>query len=270
MQLKNVKRWSVATLFVIAGGCTVAGLLIADELQKQTRTRQIQEEELMRSGTVKEFMKNDHLDTDGIRMDDGTIVHFPPHIGRKVVQTFNVGDTIKVEGRNETRPEGEVVFEVTKIIGASQTIVVDHPSPPLKRTKRHENDTPLNTKGTVKVLVRNHQGDVDGFLLSEETEVKIPPHQGVELIELVHVGDLVRIEGRRHVTPHGDIHLHADRIVVDASGKVFQRDEPGLNKPGPPHHHADFKVETEKVHGPTNVEIMQELREIRLLIEKLR
>jgi len=37
----------------------------------------------------------------------------------------------------------------------------------------------MSANGTIKEFVANRHGDVDGFLLSDGTEVKLPPHQGL-------------------------------------------------------------------------------------------
>jgi hypothetical protein len=85
----------------------------------------------------------------------------------------------------------------------------------------------MNASGVVEKFATNRHGDVDGLLLADGTEVKMPPHQGRELQALVKEGDKVQIEGRKHVTPHGDVHLHADRITAVATGSSIERDGPG-------------------------------------------
>lgn len=120
-------------------------------------------------------------------------------------------------------------------------------------------EEPMSAKGVVREYVRNPHGDVDGLLLNDGTEVKIPPHQGQALRELIKAGAAVSIEGRRHVTREGDVHLHADRIVDAAADRTWEREEPA-DRRAPPHGVAPAA-------GPLNVEILHELRAIRRLLE---
>jgi hypothetical protein len=126
----------------------------------------------------------------------------------------------------------------------------------------------MNARGAVTEMNDNRHGDVDGFVLSDGTEVKFPPHQAEQLSGLVRRGDEVRVEGRRHETPHGDIHLHADRITAVASGRALDRDEPGLPpreaRPAPERRAPDDR---DAPHAASNDEILRELRALRRLVE---
>ncbi|SFJ59887.1 OB-fold nucleic acid binding domain-containing protein [Planctomicrobium piriforme] len=247
---------------------------LSPALQAQPRTepaaRPQMEGEEMLSGKVTELLKNDHDDVDGLLLDNGLQIHFPPHIGRKVVELVGKGDRVEVEGRKETLPRGEVVFEARRIESQGETIMVDRPAPPRGPKGKGRFEKPMNADGVISEMHENHRGDIDGFLLEDETEVKFPPHLSAELQELVQAGDEVRVEGRRHVTPHGDVHLHADRIIAVASGKTLERDEPGAGpgpRPAPPAKPSrDAGIDRDA--GPTNAEIMKELRELRKLVER--
>lgn len=176
-------------------------------------------------GKVLQLIRNDRDDVDGLLLDNDVKVHFPPHIGREVVKLVKKGDNVRILGREEKRPKGETVFVATQIESQGTTIKVAPPRPPQER--------PMTAKGTVRELITNRAGDVDGLRLEDGTEVKFPPHQGKELKTLVSKGDVVRIEGHRHETPKGDVHLHADVITSVDTGKSIKRDEP-RPRPTPP------------------------------------
>ena len=54
--------------------------------------------------------------------------------------------------------------------------------------------TPVST-GTIARLMLNPMGEVDGFLLKEDVQIKFPPHMTAELVAVVGVGDTVSIQG---------------------------------------------------------------------------
>src|SRR5262245_41223299 len=82
------------------------------------------------NGRVREFLRNDHDDVDGLSLSDGVEIHFPPHVGQTVAAKLKVGDTVQAEGRDEVRPRGERVFEASRITSGETTINVDPPEGP--------------------------------------------------------------------------------------------------------------------------------------------
>lgn len=236
--------------------------------------RHVEKESVMSErGKVKSLLKNDHEDVDGLLLESGLRIHFPPHLGRRITDLVDVGDAVEVEGRNHVTPRGEQVFEITRLTCGDQSIQIDRPRPkPAPKGPRDEE--PMHAAGKVAELARNPHGDVDGLVLEDGTEVKFPPHQSRSLQELVAVGDQVTVDGRKHVTPHGDVHLHADRI--EAKGQTLERQGPEHGPTGPKHGpqgpkqgpagpaHGPRAAEED---GPTNADLLRELKAIRQLLE---
>lgn len=118
----------------------------------------------------------------------------------------------------------------------------------------------MKAKGTISSFHENHHGDVDGFTLDDDTEVKFPPHVGESLQDGMSVGTKVNVKGQRHETPEGDIHLHADEITAD--GYTYTIDQPKGPKPpkhGPPHEDWMTRKQAD--------DVIKELRAIRELLE---
>jgi hypothetical protein len=53
------------------------------------------------------------------------------------------------------------------------------------------------TNGRVKQYTLTPRGDVDGLILTDGTEVKIPPHLSAQVVYAIHPGDAVMIRGLR-------------------------------------------------------------------------
>lgn len=94
----------------------------------------------------------------------------------------------------------------------------------------------------------------------------------------VQLGSEVVVDGRRHETPKGDVHLHADRILTGDYVLAIDRPEPKKHDGPPPHaqkgrkghqqgHEKDEEEDCD--HGkPPHVQIVNELRKIRELLEE--
>lgn len=261
----NPAKWTKRSLAAALG---LAGLLGAFSLvtgQDLPGAREIVRPTSKLSGRVKEWTKNRHDDVDGLQLEDGSKVHFPPHQSADVARLAQPGDEVEVTGRRETQPRGETVFEATQITRGGETIKIDAPPRPRGPLARFGREEPMTANGVIVEFVANPHGDVDGFLLKDGTEVKLPPHQGDALQKFAQAGEEVRVEGRRHVTPRGDVHLHADRIVA-ASGQTLERDEPA-GPPVPPHFRHAAPPRGREAGPLPHEEILKELRELRRLIE---
>lgn len=145
--------------------------------------------------------------------------------------------------------------------------IVGGAEPREQALQERELEQPMKATGIVEELAKNKHGDIDGLLLKDGIVVKFPPHQGEELEALVKPGDEVRVAGRRHETPDGEIHLHADKITLTATGRSLERDEPAA--PPPPRTNKPGR------HGPKDAvppheQILAELRSLRKLIESQR
>lgn len=218
-------KYLLAIPLLLAGLYGVAVILEVQEpkwLMAQTKV----EEGQVFQGRVESLLQNDHEDVDGLRLSTGDEVHFPPHIGRQVADLIKAGDEVDIQATKKTRPLGKVVFEATQIVSHGKTIKIDRPTPKHHPKGKRKHEAPMNAAGKVQEFTTNAHGDVDGLLLDDQTVVKFPPQLGEELQVLLKTGTAVQIEGRRHETPHGDIHLHADHIVDVASGKAIDRDTP--------------------------------------------
>src|SRR6266581_5845450 len=51
------------------------------------------------------------------------------------------------------------------------------------------------TKGTVKQYTLTPRGDVDGLILNDGTEIKLPPHLTAQIVFAVKPGDAVSVRG---------------------------------------------------------------------------
>lgn len=82
------------------------------------------------------------------------------------------------------------------------------------------------TKGTIRQYTLTPRGDVDGFILTDGTEVKVPKHLSTQFVYPMHPGDAVTVRGlKAFALPLVD----AATITNDATGATVVDNGP----PGP-------------------------------------
>ena len=84
------------------------------------------------SGKVKSFTTAPRGETDGAILDDGTVIHWPPHLEEQFKGLIARGDRVKVVGWMETGPAGDTHLEVRTLtnLRTQESRRNDAPAPP--------------------------------------------------------------------------------------------------------------------------------------------
>ncbi|MFL5337059.1 MAG: hypothetical protein ACJ8H8_28740 [Geminicoccaceae bacterium] len=85
------------------------------------------------------------------------------------------------------------------------------------------NPIEASASGTLAHYTLAPRGEVDGFVLSDGTQVHFPPHLAAALVFTARPGDAVTVQGRRH--KNGPV-IEANEIRNKASGIVFVNSGP--------------------------------------------
>lgn len=144
-----------------------------------------------KTGTVKQYLMNPDGRVDGLLLEDGTQVHFPPHLSEGLVASVAKSDPVKIEGSKV----GSAVLRADKIENTKTgKFIVD--KPPVEKGRPpgpppHGPGTPggpkgplaglteLSVSGTVTSELNGRKGEVNGVVLSDDTIV----HFGPRLLE---------------------------------------------------------------------------------------
>lgn len=97
------------------------------------------------------------------------------------------------------------------------------PTPPLSPGAFPSGQSNTVVEGTVVQYLMNHHGDVDGLLLSDGTQVHLPPHMAKDLVALVKPNDPVNVQGYRNV---GGPVMEAPIITNTETGQSLVEREP--------------------------------------------
>ncbi|MGH8874738.1 MAG: hypothetical protein ACRDVM_05740 [Acidimicrobiia bacterium] len=82
------------------------------------------------SGEVAMLDVHSKGDLHGLVLADGTVVRFPPHVGRLLAGWASVGASLEVDGWWHTTPHGDLHFQAARISGAGGSVEVTGPPPP--------------------------------------------------------------------------------------------------------------------------------------------
>jgi hypothetical protein len=139
---------------------------------------------------------------DGLLLTDNTVVRFPPHLSRQLVQTVRPQDSVQVDGFLEFQG---VIHASTITNANTRQSVVDTP-PSLQNPPPAPNPYArqlMSTSGIIKALTYAPRGEIDGAVLDNGTIVHVPPSVGVQYANLFRIGTPLTATGYGAANSYG-------------------------------------------------------------------
>jgi hypothetical protein len=128
-------------------------------------------------GQVKRMLTNPYGEVDGLRLADGTIVKFPPHMSNALAETVKPGQMIRVFGRPESRDA--VKADVIVNLATSQTLFDQPPAVdgrrPLPPHLRARSLQVQKVEGRIDAVLTGPRGEANGVILVDGSIVRFPP-----------------------------------------------------------------------------------------------
>lgn len=146
------------------------------------------------SGRVQRWLLNPNGEADGLLLQDGTQVAFPPHLSATLTAWLRPGDMVEATG---SRRGGDArVLRASSLQSQGRT-VQDTPPAPGQRPAPHQRAalTALQADGRVAQVLFNSRGDAHGLLLEDGVVVRFPPHAGASMAALLKPGASVSARG---------------------------------------------------------------------------
>jgi hypothetical protein len=180
-------------------------------------------------GIVVQYLMNHLGEVDGLLLNDGTQVHFPPHMERDLVAAIKPADRISVQGYRSF--DGPVVkaYTITNTqTGSSITErepgLLDRPIMPpsvrdLSLVERH-------VEGLVRVLLYGPRGEVNGAVLEDRSIVRIPPHAAYQVASFLQAGQSICAVGYVTENEYGRV---IEASAIGSPGKPMTP----ISDPGP-------------------------------------
>lgn len=127
-------------------------------------------------GQVQRMLINPYGEVDGLRLSDGTIAKFPPHMADALTAAIKVGDAVRIIGRAEARgtvradaivhtSSGRTVYDQPPPVGEGRAL------PPHLRAQRLQ---PQQVEGRVETVLTGRRGEANGVILSDGSIVRFP------------------------------------------------------------------------------------------------
>jgi hypothetical protein len=194
-------------------------------------------------GNVQRVTTAPRGEVDGAVLNDGTWLHWPPHMQARFGNLIKTGDQVRATGRTETGPAGDAHFEVQSVTNVQTNATAENPeyafgppSPPVGQPGPARRVLPppgpvgnLNdARGTVQSMTTAPLGEVDGARLDNGTWLHWPPHMQDRFAKAIKVGDQVRATGRTETGPAGDTHFEVQSVTNVATNVTVENPDLAL------------------------------------------
>jgi len=150
-------------------------------------------------GTVKQYTLTPRGDVDGLILSDGTEVNLPPHLTAQVVFAIRPGDEVSIRGLRARAIPLIDASSVTNVANGKSVVDNGPPDGPGSRTADR------TISGRIASLLHGKRGEVNGALLEDGTELRLPPPEADRLSDWLHPGQTISIRGDLLDTPLGKL-----------------------------------------------------------------
>ncbi|KRE89496.1 hypothetical protein ASG87_03985 [Frateuria sp. Soil773] len=153
---------------------------------------------------VSRFVTNPDGDVDGFLASDGTLVHFPPHMGAQLTAAVRPGDSVQLNGWRDAA--GNVQAQRIVDTRSGQQLIDQPPLPdaqPMPPELRGARLSLLNVQGQVARVTTAPRGEPDGVILVDGTVIKLAPPVAQQFTGLLHAGATVSAQGYGTRNPYG-------------------------------------------------------------------
>jgi hypothetical protein len=210
-------------------------------------------------GNVQRMTTAPRGEIDGAVLDNGTWLHWPPHMQAQFANLIKQGDQVRASGRTETGPAGDTHFEVQSVTDLRTNATAENPDfangPPLPgrgsrgRGRRMRppvgpvvalapdarNRSPaVEVRGGVQRMTTAPRGEIDGAVLDNGTSLHWPPHMQAQFSNVIKAGDQVRATGRTETGPAGDTHFEVQSVTNLRSNARAENPDYAVGPPAPP------------------------------------
>lgn len=208
-------------------------------------------------GSVTRLTAAPRGEIDGAVLDNGTWLHWPPHMQDRFADFIKSGDKVRATGRTETGPAGDTHFEIERVTNIRTNASAENPDyafgPPLPggpRGRGRRLPPPVagdrrpafadarrgdatEVRGTVQRLTTAPRGEVDGAVLDDGTWLHWPPHLEERFVNVVKQGDRVRATGQTETGPAGDTHFELQSVTNLRTDARADNPDSAIGSPAP-------------------------------------
>ena len=140
-------------------------------------------------GTVKQYTLTPRGDVDGLILSDGTEVKLPPHLTAQIVFAIHPGDTVSIRGLHARALPMIDAASITNVATGKSVVDNGPPGGPARGTSEQ------TFSGRIVSTLHGKRGEVNGALLEDGTELRLPPPEAERLEGWLQAGLTVSVRG---------------------------------------------------------------------------
>jgi hypothetical protein len=163
------------------------------------------------TGKVAQYLPTPRGDVDGLLLEDGTEVHFPPHLSAELVFAVKPGDSVTIHG---LKARAEPMVDAASITNDATKVTVVDTGP-----WHHSEASDVHVQGRIKAELHTSRGDLSGVVLDDGTVVHLPPPEAARLADQLAVGKMLVAYGDGFSGPLGRA-IGARQIGPDSAHMV--------------------------------------------------
>lgn len=155
-------------------------------------------------GTIERYLLDPRGEVEGLLLANGPYMYVTSRAAEQLLRALKLGDQVRVYGR-PVPAEGLVLPDVIKNLTRRTTFIVPvRLDLPLPEQESRLSVTELYASGTIRVLLYHpFKHVVQGLILSDQTQVRLPLDASEELRRSFHVGDTVTVRGNGTLNQFG-------------------------------------------------------------------
>ena len=147
-------------------------------------------------GVIERYVLDPRGEVEGLLLADGAHMYVTSRAADQLLRALKPGDHVRVYGRRKN-DERLVQPDVIKNLTQGTTFIVPlRLDLPMQEQERHLSVTEMHATGTIRVLLYHAlKGIVQGMVLSDDTQIRLPPDTSEDLRRSLQVGQSVTIKG---------------------------------------------------------------------------
>ncbi len=167
------------------------------------------------TGNVESYLLNLEGLADGLLLDNGIQVKFPPHLSDLLVEIAQIGSQVSIQGIPGVPTNfGQEVKAYSIINIETEEKVIEQPPLQGKSPSGYREYNSLTATGNVEQWLVGRRGEIKGMILSSGTQVKFPPHVGERLAFMAQDNAEIEVEGFGVENDYGRV-IEASLLIID-------------------------------------------------------
>lgn len=179
------------------------------------------------AGQVAHYMLNVDGIIEGLILNNGIQMRFPPHMSGILVNSIGVGDTVLIEGNEGSPTEFGQEVRATQItnLQTGDTIVEQAPGTTGNQVLTTTTYDEFSISGTADYWLVGYHGEIRGIVLTTGAQIRFSPDISDQLYAIAKTGVTIEASGFGSRNEFGQV-IEATSLVVDGQPIALDARQP--------------------------------------------